>query len=192
MSSAFETLHDIVKQQTAEFKINFMEFTKISLVKEYKLLPKKIESFNSMLSDVYAKENDISKSYTDEHGRIISMRLFNEAAPTRRSLWKQRDKLCNAINKCKRIINAGEDNFVRDGLIKAETMFDEKVLGLAYRLSQKSFSPDDLKFSNISSDPKLFDVYITSGNKRVHSRSVLAAENSEHMTAHFRFIITTA
>lgn len=192
MSSEFEMLHDMVKQQTAEFKINFMELTKISLVKEYKLLPKKIESFNSMLSDVYAKESDISKRYTDEHGRIISMKLFNEAAPMMRQLWKQRDKLRSAINKCQHTINDGEDNFVHDGLIKAETMFDDKVLGLSHKLSQKSFSPNDLKFSNISSDQKLFDVYISSGNKIVHARSVLAAENSEHMVAHFRFIITNS
>lgn len=192
MSSEFETLHDMVKQQTAEFKTHFMEMTKINLVKEYKLLPKKIESFNSMLSDVYAKENEIRKSYTDEQGRIISMKLFNEAAPMMRQLWKQRDKLRSTINKCQHTINDGEDIFVHDGLIKAETMFDDKVLGLSHKLNQKSFSPDDLKFSSISSDPKLFDVYISSGNKRVHARSVLAAENSEHMVAHFRFIITNA
>lgn len=120
------------------------------------------------------------------------MKLFNDATPTMRQLWKQRDKLCSAINKCKCIINAGEDSFVNDGLAKAETMFDGKVLGLAHKLSQKSFSTDDLKFSSVSTDPKLFDVYISSGNKRVHARSVLAAENSEHMVAHFRFIITNA
>lgn len=42
MSSAFETLHDIVKQQTAEFKTHFMELTKTSLVKEYSQLNKKL------------------------------------------------------------------------------------------------------------------------------------------------------
>lgn len=192
MSSAFETLHDIVKQQTAEFKTHFMELTKTSLIKEYNKLNEKIEQFNNMLSDVYVKESDIRKSYTDENGRVVSMKLFNEASAMMLQLWKQRDKLCSTINKYKYIINAGEENFVHDGLAKAETMFDGKVLGLAHKLNQKSFSPDDLKFSNISSDPKLFDVYISSGNKGVHARSVLAAENSEHMVAHFRFIITNA
>lgn len=192
MSSAFETLHDIVKQQTAEFKTHFMELTKTSLIKEYNKLNEKIEQFNNVLSDVYVKESDIRKSYTDENGRIVSMKLFNEASAMMLQLWKQRDKLCSTINKYKYIINAGEENFVHDGLAKAETMFDGKVLGLAHKLNQKSFSTDDLKFSNISSDPKLFDVYISSGNKVVHARSVLAAENSEHMVAHFRFIITNA
>ena len=59
------------------------------------------------------------------------------------------------------------------------------------RLNQKGFTPE-CKFSSLSSDPKLFDVVITDGEKKVHARSVLAAEFSECMVAHFRFIITNA
>jgi hypothetical protein len=109
-----------------------------------------------------------------------------------RPLWKERDKLRTAINRCEKLIALGEEKYVANELNKAEVMFDGKVLGIADRLDKKLFSPDDLQFSNISSDPKLFDVYITSGNQKVYARSVLAAVNSECMVAHFRFIITNA
>jgi hypothetical protein len=120
------------------------------------------------------------------------MKLFNEAAPLMRPLWKERDKLQSAINRCEKLITLGEEKYVANELNKAEIMFDSKVFGLADRLNKKCFSPDDLKFSDISLDPKLFDVYITSGNSKVHARSILAAVGSECMVAHFRFIITNA
>lgn len=192
MSANFNKLHLAVKEQTANFKIHFMNLARISITKEYRSLPLKIEELKSMLSDVYSKEIEISKSYLDSNGRIISMKLFNEAVPKMRPLWKERDKFRTAINRCEKLIAVGEEKYVANELNKAEIMFDGKVLGLADRLDKKLFSPDDLQFSSISSDPKLFDVYITSGNKKVHARSVLAAANSECMVAHFRFIITNA
>lgn len=62
---------------------------------------------------------------------------------------------------------------------------------LSYKLDKKGF-PSELTFSQIQSDPKLFDVIIAGNGKKVHARSILAAENSEYMVPHFRFIVTDA
>ena len=192
MNDNFNKLHDIVKSQTASFKSSFMHNAKLDLIKEYNNLPKKIEAIEAKLNENYNATKEITKTYTNEYGGIISMKLFNEATPKLRPLWKARDKYLIIIEKYKKQFELGEDVFVRNELAKVESMFDSKVFGLADRLNKKSFSPDDLNFSNISSDPKLFDVYISSCNNKVHARSIIAAANSKHMIAHFRFIITNA
>ncbi len=192
MESNLVKLHIAVKEQTAKFKTYFMSVCKNSITNEYRSLPKKIDSANKKIGEIYLKEADIRKTYIDDVGRIISMQLFNEATPMLRPLWKERDKLHSFINRCKKLIALGEEKYVANELCKAEIMFDSKVFGLADRLNKRGFSPDDLKFSDISLDPKLFDVYITSGNSKIHARSILAAVGSECMVAHFRFIITNA
>lgn len=192
MNSDLVKLHLAVKEHTSQFKIYFMNITRENIINEYKSLPKKLESLNSKLSEVIAKEAEIHKNYIDNNGRIISMKLLNESTPILRPLWKEREKLNSAIDRCKKLIALDEEKYVTSELNRAEVLFDNKVFALADKLNRKSFSPDNLEFSSISLDPKLFDVYITSGNNRVHARSVLAAVSSECMVTHFRFIITNA
>jgi len=192
MESNLVKLHIAVKEQTEKFKLHFMEIAKSNVIDDYRSLPKKIDSANKKIDEISLKEAYIRKTYVDDMGRIISMQLFNESVPLLRPLWKERDKLRTAINRYERQIALGEERYVTNELQKIEMTFDSKVFGLADKLNKKSFLPDDLKFSDISLDPKLFDVYITSGNNKVHARSVLAAVGSEHMIAHFRFIITNA
>ena len=104
---------------------------------------------------------------------------------------KEKDKLNLTIRQCKKFLQMGKDAFVEAAVDKASMMFNVKVYSLADKLDKKGFTPD-CAFSDICNDPKLFDVIITSGDKKVHARSILAAVNSERMVSHFRFIITNA
>ncbi len=192
MESDLVKLHIAVKEQTEKFKQYFMEIAKSNITDEYRSLPKKIELLNKKILDIRLSEAEIRKNYVDDLGRITNMNLFNESVPALRPLWRERDKVYSAIDRCERQIAMGEEKFIACEMVKAEAVFDSKVFALADRLNKKLFSPDDLKFSDISLDPKLFDVYITSGNNKVHARSVLAAVGSECMVTHFRFIITNA
>jgi hypothetical protein len=89
-------------------------------------LPDKIKLLNQKLIEVHSKEMNFRKHYIDSNGCIINMKLFNEAAPLMRPLWKERDKLQSAINRCEKLITLGEEKYV-DELNKAEIMFDSKV-----------------------------------------------------------------
>lgn len=192
MTSDFDKLLTIVKEQTKEFKIQFMESAKVSITNEFRSLPKKISAINKRINDLCLKEKEISKSYTNECGTITDMKKFNEARRLYKPLWKEHNKLRSMLSTYRKYVLLGEEKYVTNELNKAETTFDGKVLGLATKLDKKLFSPDNIIFSSISSDPKLFDVFITSGSNKVHARSVLAAVDSECMVAHFRFIITNA
>lgn len=190
MNSNFDAIHDIVKQQTADFKKHFMELSKSNASKSYDNLPNAINKLKTKYEAIRSELKEISKSYTNEYGGIISMKLFNEAGPKQRPLWKEQHKIEDLIRVCEKQIALGKDKYIEIELDKAEMMFDGKVFGLASKLDKKGFSPNDILFSSLSEDPKLFDVYISSGPSKVHARSVLAALNSDCMIAHFRFIIT--
>ena len=189
--SQLDKLLEIVTSQTSNFKVYYMGLAKDSVTNEFRSLPKKIANANKRIEAIRLKEREISNTYCRD-GMIFDWTAFNNSSATLRPLRKERDKLNTLINKCNKCIALGEDTFVANELEKIEDSFDSRVQGLAIKLDQKSFSLDDLKFSNISTDPKLFDVYISSGNNKVHARSVLAAAESTYMVAHFRFIITNA
>ena len=192
MSKNFDDIHSVVKEQTADFKTYFMQLSKKDAANKYDRLPDKINKIKDRLNEIASELKEISKSYTNEYGSIISMSLFNAAAPKQRPLWKEQRKCNDLIRMCEKQIALGKDKYIEIELDKAESAFDSKVQGLAVTLDKKGFDYSDIKFSNISFDPKLFDVYISSGSNKVHARSILAAENSECMVAHFRFIITNA
>ena len=192
MSKNFDAIHSVVKEQTADFRVYFMQLSKKSAANKYDRLPDKINKIKDRLNEIASELKEISKNYTNEYGGIISMSLFNVAGPKQRPLWKEQHKCNDLIKMCEKQIALGKDKYVEIELNKTEQALDSKVYGLASTLDKKGFDYNSIKFSNISSDPKLFDVYISSGLNKVHARSVLAAENSECMIAHFRFIITNA
>ena len=192
MSNNLDAIHKVVKEQTSEFKKYFIEIVKEDAKRKYDSLPKNIALLNDRLNEINCQLKEISKSYTNEYGGIISMSLFTAAGPKQRPLWKEQHKCQDLIRKYVKQIAMGKDSYVLESVNKAEQIFDSKVLGMAYKLDKKNFNPNEILFSSISNDPKLFDVYISSCNSKVHARSVLAAVNSECMVSHFRFIITNA
>ena len=192
MSANFNELLSAVVKQTSDFKKYFLNTVHESAEREFSRIPANIAKINKQLAEIEEKSREISKSYINSHGGIISMKLFNEAMPAQRSLWKERDKCKTTICKLARQLAMGKDKYILNALDDANKAFDEKVYSLASRLDKKSFDPNNISFSNVCDDPKMFDVYIQSESKRVHARSILAAEYSECMIPHFRFIITNA
>ena len=55
---------------------------------------------------------------------------------------------------------------------------------------EKEFEFSKIKVNSISNDPKLFELEVTDGNITLYARSIWAAEWSDKMIPHFRFIIT--
>lgn len=77
---------------------------------------------------------------------------------------KEVEKLERLIRQSEKFISIGKESFVDTSVEKAAMMFDSKVFAMADKLNQKGFTPE-CKFSSLSSDPKLFDVVITDGEK---------------------------
>ena len=69
-------------------------------------------------------------------------------------------------------------------------MFNRNIATLASRIMTQDFDFDKLEVTSISDDPKYFELQITDGKNNLYARSIYAAEFSEKMVPHFRFIIT--
>lgn len=188
--SNFDSIHEVVKSQTANARATYLDLVKFSSERAYDNLPSKIDEAKSKISSLNNKIRNCCREKRDSMGRLSFADLDIYIAQTN-PMRKEVEKLERLIRQSEKFISMGKEIFVETSVEKAEMMFDSKVFAMADKLNRKGFT-SECKFSSLSSDPKLFDVVITDGEKKVHARSVLAAESSECMIAHFRFIITNA
>ncbi len=72
----------------------------------------------------------------------------------------------------------------------AEQKYMADVDSIVDRIKEKKFNIETLKVTDIENDPKFFEMIITDGDKKMFARSIWAAQFSEKVTAHYRFIIT--
>ncbi|WP_296864663.1 hypothetical protein [uncultured Methanobrevibacter sp.] len=80
--------------------------------------------------------------------------------------------------------------FTEDTVNDAERKFNEDIEAIAEKVRKMNMEEDNIQLLSIESDPKHFDITLTDGKKVVHARSIFAAEFSEKVTPHYRFIIT--
>lgn len=190
MSENFSQLLELVKTQTADFKAYYLRVVKENASFTFDNLPDRIALCEDKIRFINEQIRNCCNEKRDSLGRLSFPDLELYMAKTK-PMRKEKDKLEILIRQSKKFLQMGKDAFVSAAVDKASMMFDGKVYGLADKLDKKGFLPN-CSFSDISNDPKLFDVVVTSGNKKVHARSILAAMNSEYMKSHFRFIITNA
>lgn len=169
-----------ITEQLSEFKANFLDLVRTNAEKSFRKIPARIESLRNKIDaiDMTTWENSTKEN------PVPSWKLN---AP----LYKEKHRHEAEIARCERAMGMGIEAFVAKAMKDAEESFDDRVKSLSYKLDRKGF-PSELTFSQIHSDPKLFDVIIAGNGKKVHARSILAAENSEYMVPHFRFIVTDA
>ena len=105
---------------------------------------------------------------------------------------KEKNKVDNKICRLSGILRIYPtvEEFQKFSVEEAEKQFEYNVRGLADRLLDKKFIIEKIVVSNVQNDPKFFEMTITDGEKKLYCRSVLAAEFSEKMIPHFRFIMT--
>ena len=61
---------------------------------------------------------------------------------------------------------------------------------MAEKIVERDFDYANITFSNMKRDPKGIEMMISDGVKKVYARSIIAAEYSEKVICHFRFILT--
>lgn len=73
---------------------------------------------------------------------------------------------------------------------EAEKEYEMKKHTMAEKIVDRNFDYANIKFTAVKEDPKWIEMMITDGVKKVYARSIIAAEFSEKVTVHFRFILT--
>ena len=174
-----QTIINSIKQKlienTKEFHEEYIKRVEIFANKYWDKLPSNLESSKKKYEEakkLYKDEQDYDKSKILKRKMEEASRIYNSYLIVSKKYLSKNEY----IDKCK------ED---------AEAKFDSNITSIAERLKKQDFVITDIKVSGIHNDPKFYAMYITDGVKKVYCRSIWAAEFSDKMIPHFRFIITT-
>lgn len=173
-----QTIINSIKQKlienTKEFHDEYIKRVENFANRYWDNLPSKIESSKKKYEEVkqlYDKEQDYSKSKVLRTKMEESFRTYNSYLIVSRKYSSKKDY----VNKCKE---------------NAETKYDVNITTISERIKKQDFIITDIKVTDIHNDPKFYAMCITDGVKKVYCRSIWAAEFSDKMVPHFRFIIT--
>lgn len=167
-------------EQTVEFHDEFIEKTKRWADKVYDAQEEKEEKYFSLYNDVISQLREIgSFSAADK-----------ETAAIVRDLTEKKDKYSKILSKARSVTCWHKEEYISRCVDAAEEAFNTNITALANKISDKGLDATALNVTRIDDDPKYFELCVTDGIKTLYARSILAAEYSEKVSTHFRFIIT--
>ena len=174
-------IEELVSKLSAEledFKVRYLERVHEAAGKRYERIPTDIEALKNQRLAIEARYDAARKEKKGYHATW--------------SIWSEKEKVDNKIGRLNAIIRMYPtvEEFQKFTVEEATKQFEYNVRGLADRLLDKKFIIEKITVSNVKNDPKFFEMTITDGEKKLYCRSVLAAQFSEKMIPHFRFIMT--
>ena len=179
------TILDVLVEQMKDYRENYIVRVTDFFTKKYKLFPSVLEDTVRQIANV---ETELLKRKNELKGESFSVRYHDVTA---RNLTKTIDKLRDKKEIIRSILHTySEAEYVDKEVTNAINQFDADVRELANRIKDKGFNIDTMTISRIHEDPKLFEMHIADGTKHMYARSIIAAEFSEKVRAHYRFIIT--
>lgn len=173
-----DTLVTKLSDELEDFKKEYLKRVEESANKAYDNLPSEIEK-------LYKTLETLKKEYEEKK---LNLKGYTARWYAQEPIRKQENK----IDKKKAILRIykTKSSFVKTCLEDAEKTFKSNVDALAHRVYEKKFDVDKIKVSNVKDDPKIFQLLIEDGTKKLYCRSILAAQFSDKMVPHFRFIMT--
>lgn len=180
---------------------NFVKFFVNWFDNEYQITNKILKRF----SHTYAEKDKIKTldnlnkylTETSTDWTIMQKRIENCKNTLIAQLGPFKRKFLAAGEKVATLRFNGEKNHLwsLDELIKQETenrerYYDFAMISLAERLVRNGVNEEKITVNFIQEDYKLFEMKISDGENYWHARSIIAAEYSEYMSCHLRFIVT--
>lgn len=178
LENNIEKLVSKLSSELDDFKVRYLVRVYEAAGKRYARIPGDIEALKNQKLAIEA--------------RYEAARKEKKAYHTTWSIWSEKDKVDNKIGRLNAILRMYPtvEEFQKFAVEEATKQFEYNVRGLANRLLDKKFVIEKIIVSNVKNDPKFFEMTITDGEKKMYCRSVLAAQFSEKMIPHFRFIMT--
>lgn len=128
---------------------------------------------------------DLHNSGNHKESRVM---YNNECVPAKKN-WEKAVRGYNMLVATLKKFPTVEE-YVYAQVHDAENKYMADVDSIVDRIKEKKFNIETLKVTDIENDPKFFEMIITDGDKKMFARSIWAAQFSEKVTAHYRFIIT--
>ena len=170
--------------QTKEFYEQYLADAEAWATKTYDSAPERLKYLTEKRQNLKIKMDEVEARLKAEKGWGY---LYE---PEYKELSGRVNKLSTSINELKMILNKTKVDFIQENREDAENTFNRNIANLAEKLYAKEFEFSKIKVNSISKDPKLFELEVTDGNITLYARSIWAAEWSDKMIPHFRFIIT--
>lgn len=169
---------NLIEKISAElegFKNKIIEMTKRFAKRKYDEAPKIIEKCTEEIKKL--EQTFVGKSFyeyykTKEYKKIEELRKTKSKEKiilSKYPTYNEYEKAC--VNEAIR-------------------QFENNIAAIADRVKEKGLNIENVTCQDIFDDPKFIEMRITDGEKSLWCRSILAAEYSDKMIPHFRFIIT--
>ena len=178
-----EEMFHTLKENMVSFHDEYMKSVENHATTIYNKLTSK-EYQNTINTEVERLWNELEN--------IRMGRSYNEYVKESKSVRAKYDEYVKQRSRyrafCK--LYASLEQYITKCRVDAEATYNSNVMSIADRLKNKEFNVKELTVSSVGSDPKFFSMMIADNEKKVYCRSILAAEYSDKMVPHFRFIIT--
>lgn len=168
-----------------------------------------IETLEKMIyehnnADQIKAEEDLMKkvvarlmNLTDKF-RLMNLQRVIEVAKQRYNNYK--GLVYEDLNRGMKIgyneVKLNSDNFrsctlyLEHSIKEFNSAFDNNLKAVADRLIRNGLKDNNIKLVEVNHDPKFLEMVLESNNEKFYCRSIFAAENSNLVSAHWRFIIT--
>jgi hypothetical protein len=162
------------------------------------------EEINNVIRNILLKDmivfhdayiEKVTKWATKQYPRIIEVKnetraqLDNFPKDVKYNVWKPiKNKYDTAVALLTRFDTI--EKYIAWNVENAEKQYMSDINAVVERIRKRELDYDNIKVVNVFEDPKFFEMTITDGNQSLHARSIWAAEYSEKVTAHYRFIIS--
>ena len=173
----FDMLVNKFTQLLEDYKKEYLKKVETFAKKRYsEILPKELETLK--------EKRNASRDRLDKIDWRKERSKYNEELKIRDSLDRKILQITNLFKKYT------EKTYAELCIKEAAKEFEDNIKVLAHKIQEDELEVDKLEVKSVHDDPKVFNMKITDGTKNLFCRSVLAAEFSNYMRPHYRFIIT--
>lgn len=110
--------------------------------------------------------------------------------PEKRALQDKYEDYRKAYNQCRTILRSSREEYLAEAEKDAEAVYERNVRVLAEKINAWGVNANEMVVDEVADDPKFFEIRVSDGVHNLYARSIWAAEYSDKVTPHFRFIIT--
>lgn len=162
-----------LQEQLVDFKNRIINLAKAQAKKTYEAAPSIIEKHTNAIKKI---ESSIEgKSYFSTRKEYAEIQEHKKAMSKYKMILVKFKSLDEYVTYC-------EEEAIKE--------FDHNVEAIAERVREKGLEIEKIECTHVTDDPKFIEMMISDGSRKLYCRSIIAAEYSEKVSVHFRFIIT--
>lgn len=171
-------------EQLADFKEQLLNQVEEQAKNYWQRLSDNIEELHKKYLAARKEFND----YTSDHRRRYSL---PEVMAEYNRLEENAKTTSQVYHNAKYILDKySKEEYGKYCREQGRKEYEYKKHKMAEKIVERDFDYANITFSNMKRDPKGIEMMISDGVKKVYARSIIAAEYSEKVICHFRFILT--